>query len=182
MFDINKTFTKHDLINIADNLKLNIVYSNADNKNEIKIKIKNCINDNIKSNLNKNNYNLNTYHDLYLYLKKENPNKRLSSKERDSIITISKKIINYCLNDYNIENSMYDSKQDLLDDLYGITRYGDILSVRKACELWNKQINEIKFNPIISVKKKEMLEEKKRIKNLNNKLIIKKGHFHLDFD
>jgi len=43
MFDINKTFTKYDLINIADNLDLDIVYSTNDNKNQIKIKIKDCI-------------------------------------------------------------------------------------------------------------------------------------------
>ena len=182
MFDINKTFTKYDLINIADNLDLDIVYSTNDNKNQIKIKIKDCIQKNLKNILNPNDYNLSTYHDLYLYLKNTNPNKRLSSKERETIINISKKIINYCKNDYNLQGSCYDSKQDIIDDLYTIKKSGDILSVRKALELWNVQVNEIKFNPIISVKKKKILEEKRRIKNLNSKLIIKREKIILTFD
>jgi len=182
MFQIHKSFTKYDLINIADNLKLNIVYSTNDNKNDIKIKIRDCIQKNLQNSLNKNDYNLFTYHELYLYLNKTNPNKRLTSKERDTIINISKKIINYCKNDYHLDGSFYDSKQDIIDDLYTIKRYGDILSVRKALELWNIQVNEIKFNPIISIKKKKILEEKKRIKNLNSKLIIKREKIILTFD
>lgn len=182
MFEIHKSFTKYDLINIADNLKLNIVYSTDDDKSQIKRKVIECIQNNMGSNLNENNYNLDSIRSLMLYLKKENPNKRLSSKDKDSIITISKKIIHYCKNDYNLDLSYYDDEQSILDDLYGVKRYGDILSVRIACKLWNKQSNKIKFNPIISPAKKKLLDEKNKLKNINNKLVINSGTFILDFD
>ena len=182
MFDIHKTFTKYDLIYIADNISCDIVYSSDDNKDQIKRKLIDCIEINISKQLPTNDMKLDTYHSLMVYLKNENPNKRLSSKDKDTIISLSKKIIHYCKSDYNISLSYYDDEQSIIDDLYYIKRYGDILSVRKACELWNKQCNKLKFNVIISAKKQKLLDEKKRLKNINNKLEIKRQLITLSFD
>ena len=181
MFNIHKTFTKYDLIYIADHISCDIVYSSDDNKDQIKRKLIDCIERNLSKDLPTNDLDIDTYRNLMVYLKKENPNKRLTSKEKDTIISLSKKIIHYCKNDFTLSLSYYDDEQSVIDDLYYIKRYGDILSVRKACELWNVQCNKIKFNPIISAKKQKSLDEKIKLKNLHSGLEIKKGLITLSF-
>ena len=97
---------------------------------------------------------------------------------------LAKQIINYVLHGKCLEwIPYYNSHQDVKDDLDYIKRFGDIPSVRRACNLMNATlVPENHFIPIISPHIQEKLKEKKEKKweaiptyNCN------KGNFILDF-
>jgi len=181
-FTIHKSFTKNDLIDICSDLKLPIVYSKNDTKNDIQSKLYSFFKDNKSYSFATNHYKFEALMDLRLYLTSENPNKRLTSKEKDKIIFLSKKILHYGSNDYNLEYSDYETTQEIIDDLYYIAKYGDILSVRKAVECWNKQHGyKIKITPYISHKKKEELEKKRKYKMKEQQLKINAGNYVVTF-
>ena len=181
-FTIHKSFTKNDLIDICSELSLPIVYSKDDTKHDIQTKLYNFFKYYNAYSFPTNHYNLEVLMDLRLYLTAENPNKRLTSKEKDKIIFLSKKILHYANNDYNLKYSDYDTEQEIIDDLYYIAKYGDILSVRKAVESWNKQHgNKTKITPYISHKKKEELEKKRKYKMKDQQLKIHSGSFVVSF-
>ncbi len=181
-FTIHKSFTKNDLIEICSDLKLPIVYSKSDTKHDIQSKIYDFFKEWMQYSFATNHYNIEVLMDLRLYLTNENPNKRLTSKEKDKIIFLSKKIIHYGANDYNLKYSDYDSEQEIMDDLYYIAKYGDILSVRKAVDCWNKQHGlKTKITPDISHKKKLELEKKKKYKMKDQGLKVSTGAFVVKF-
>jgi len=182
-FIIHKSFTKNDLIDICSELSLPIVYSKDDTKHDIQTKIYGFFKKWVQYSFPTNHYNLEVLMDLRLYLTAENPNKRLTSKEKDKIIFLSKKIIHYGANDYNLKYSDYDTEQEIIDDLYYIAKYGDILSVRKAVDCWNKQHgNKTRITPYISHKKKQELEKKRQYKMKDQKLKIETGKFIVRFN
>ena len=85
-FTIHKSFTKNDLIDICSELSLPIVYSKDDTKHDIQTKIYGFFKKWMQYSFPTNHYNLEVLMDLRLYLTSENPNKRLTSKEKDKII------------------------------------------------------------------------------------------------
>ena len=117
-FIIHKSFTKNDLIDICSELSLPIVYSKDDTKHDIQTKIYGFFKKWVQYSFPTNHYKLEVLMDLRLYLTSENPNKRLTSKEKDKIIFLSKKILHYGANDYNLKYSDYDTEQEIIDDLY----------------------------------------------------------------
>jgi len=182
-FQIHKSFTKNDLIDICNELKLPIVYSKAETKNEIQVKIYDFFKHNMRYTFSPNHYKLDCLTDLRMYLTGENPNKRLTSKEKDKIIFLSKKILHYANNDYNLKCSDYKTEQEIIDDMYYISKFGDILSVRKACEVWNKYHGlQTRIIPYISHKKKIELEKKRKYKMKNSQLKVESGKFVLEFN
>jgi len=95
--------------------------------------------------------------------KKQRPNLKL----KNLIMLKAKKVVKYCSDNYKLSDSTYLSHEDVYHDVMFIASYGDISTVRKACNLYNDSpfcINHI--NPILSDDK---------VKEISNKRIIKKN-------
>tara|TARA_R110000772_G_scaffold38768_3_gene91290 strand:- start:908 stop:1234 length:327 start_codon:yes stop_codon:yes gene_type:complete len=105
----------------------------------------------------------------------------LSVKKRNEIILNSKKIISYFKNGCNLEKSLFNKQEDILQLINEIKQYGDISSVRRAIKLYNEKYKtDIKYE--ISDEIKYELETKKKIKELSIPTIqVKYGKFILDF-
>ena len=95
----------------------------------------------------------------------------------------SKKIINYARNNYYLMPSSYLSFDEVYTDAVHISKHGGIPSVRKAIELLN---NDPKLAYKIEVKVPKRVEnqikKKKKLKQSNVPLYIKRGKFVINFD
>jgi hypothetical protein len=164
---IHKSFSKTDLIDVINHLDLKVVHSHQDNKHSIQEKITECLKGSID--IKKDNfYNIDNKDGLITFLKSTNPKKTLSVKEKKNVMTIAKHMIQHYKNDYNIALSKYENYRDMKDDMDFIKQFGDIPSVRRACNLMNQDkyfISEgVKFEPYISPQVKIELDEKKTTK------------------
>jgi len=183
MLVIHKSFTRNDLIGIIDDLPLPICISKSDYKDDIKKKIYGAIEHDKSMVFTSLKYpEIRNITELLCYLKNENPKRRMSSKEKDNIIAISKKIIHYCDVDYRIEYSDYETQQEVVDDVNYIRQYGDLLSVRKACEKYNLQGGIVKLEPVLSLEKKEQLRKKKLKRTVHSGVRFVRKETWITFD
>tara|TARA_R110001606_G_scaffold346533_1_gene495484 strand:+ start:121 stop:672 length:552 start_codon:yes stop_codon:yes gene_type:complete len=162
---IHKSHSKRDLINIIQIFKFDLGDINKCKKKELIIRLQNYLLtiDKIEPELNV--YMIYTLVELKQYLNNCNPKKVLSIKEKNEVINICKKIKNYCYNNYNLSVSMYNNNDEIINDAKFILPYGDIPSVRKACNLLNRDNNlNLKLNPTMS---------KQTIKELDNRRVLK---------
>jgi|DEB0MinimDraft_6_1074348.scaffolds.fasta_scaffold00456_2 hypothetical protein len=123
--------------------------------------------------------------ELRKFLTSPNPKKNISIKEKNDEILRAKKIIHYCDNNYNINNSLFTSRRILYEEAKLNAIHGDIPIVRKA----NKKLMEDPFKLYnikctISPLVQRDLDIKKK---LNTKIDtyecqIKFGSFIIDFD
>ena len=173
---IHKSFSKADLIEIINTLDLKVVFSHQDNKRNIHSKLNECLKD--KIDIKPNLYNIENKDGLIQYLQKQNTKKTLTIREKNDVMSICKKIIQYCKNDYFLECTKYKSFVDLKDDMDYIKQFGDIPSVRRCCRLMNSDpsFTDYKFIPLISPDIQKLLDEKRIIKTIKiNKLVIKRA-------
>ena len=163
---IDKSHSKTDLIELINDLNLPIVHSHQDNKNDIQTKFKECITK--KFDIHDNFYNINNKDDLISYLENKNPKKVLTIKEKQNVMLLCKKIIQYCKNDYDLTITDYNNQQELIDDMDYIKQFGDIPSARRCCKLMNEdpKIGGIKFKPFISAQVQKDLDQKKKTKKV----------------
>ena len=181
--NIHKTHTRNDLISMIDNLPLPIQYGRKDFKDELKKKIITTITEDSSLHFTSVKYpEITNVTQLLCYLRLENPKRRMTSKEKDNIIALSKKIIHYCEVDYNLEMSDYEDTQQIVDDMNYIRQYGDLLSVRKACNKYNEQSGIVKLEPILSVEKQEMMRKKKQKNSIASRIKFQRKHTTLTFD
>lgn len=177
---IHKSHSKTDLVDLINLLNLKIVFNHSDNKNDIQEKFVIFLKQSNDIVFPKNNYyNIYDITQLKDFLINENPKKILNVKEKNNIMNICKKIIAYCNDDYNLEDSCYDSLKDIIDDMDYIKQFGDISSVRRACKLMNKNpLCDNIFNPLISVSVQKELDSKKTSnKEIIEGIIFNKGEF-----
>ena len=175
---IHKSHSKTDLIDLINDLNIDITHSHQDNKRTIQDKIIAYLKDKKSSQIVDNFYNIKNVDGLIQYLKNKNPKKVLSIKEKNNVMLIAKHIIAYCKDNYNINNSKYDTLQELKDDMDFIKQFGDIPSVRRCCKLMNLDIKfpKITFVPYISPKvQKELNDKKITIQSNYQILTIRKG-------
>ena len=175
---IHKSHSKTDIIDLINNLGLKVVFSHQDNKKDIHDKINDFINNNKELNFDNNFYNIQSKDGLISYLQNINPKKTLTIKEKNNVMLICKRIIQYCKNNYEFDFAQYDSLQDLQDDMDYVKQFGDIPSVRRCCRLMNEdpKFGGIKFIPFISPQVKKDLDDKKITKtNHYYKLAIRRS-------
>ena len=163
---IDKSYSKTDLIELINDLNLPIVHSHQDNKLDIQNKFKECMTK--KFNIPDNFYKIKNKDELISYLSNKNPKKILTIKEKQNVMIICKKIIQYCKNNFDLTITDYNSHKDLIDDLDFIKQFGDIPSVRRCCRLMNEDPNMagIKFKPLISAQVQKDLDQKKKTKKV----------------
>lgn len=162
---IHKSHSKTDLIDLINTLELKIVFSHQDNKKDIQKKFIEYLKNPIPK-IKQNFYHIENKDGLISYLQNQNPKKTLSIKEKNNVMMISKHIIQYCKNNYDLEYTKYKNTQELQDDMDFIKQFGDVPSVRRCCRLMNEdpKFSGYKFVPLISPQVKKVLDEKKTIK------------------
>jgi len=173
---IHKSHSRTDLVELINDLNLPIVHSHQDNKNDIQTKFKECIKKQFE--IKDNFYNIKSKDSLISYLENKNPKKTLTIKEKQNVMMICKKIIQYCKSNYDLTVTDYNSQQELIDDMDYIKMFGDIPSSRRCCRLINEdpKMGGLKFKPLISPSVQKDLDEKKKTKKvISYKLMIRKS-------
>lgn len=182
MISIHKSHTRNDMISMIEHLPLPIMVAKSDMKDDLKKKFVQVIETEKTLHFTSLKYpEITNITELLCYLKLDNPRRRMTSKEKDNIIALSKKIIHYCDMDYHLELSDYSDIQDITDDVNYIRQYGDLLSVRKACERYNLQGGIVRLEPILSVEKREQLKRKAEKKNIKNRIKFERKEVWVDF-
>ena len=185
MFVIHKSHSKANLLDLINDLSLKIIFSHQDTKKDIQNKLKSFCSSDLNKKFEENLYNIKNLYDLKCYLISPNPQKKLSIKEKKNVMFIAKQIINYILHGKVLEwVPYYKSHQDVIDDLHYLKQYGDIPSVRRACNLMNSTlVPENHFIPVISPHIKEKLKEKQEHKwEVIPTYNCTKGSFTLQFE
>ncbi len=98
-------------------------------------------------------------------------------------MSFCKEVIHYCTAGYVIENTHFNSMEEIEIQMKDIEKYGDIPSVRRSCRLMNMNPHSHeKYSPCISHKVQLELDLKrqKKVKRFNC-LIRKEGQFTLSF-
>ena len=109
--------------------------------------------------------------------------KTLTIKEKDEVMSRSKKIIGYCRNNYFLMPSSYISFDEVYNDAVYIAKHGGIPSVRKAIENLNKD-PKLAYPIELKIPKRvqNQIKKKTKIKQSSVPLYIKRGKFVISFD
>ena len=181
---IDKSHSKHDLIDIINTINVPIVFSHSNNKRDIQDKLIELFDSNTNIVFEPNVYKIQTLKDLRIYISNPNPKKILSVKDKQTIMLICKEIVKFCKNKYIISKTNYKTIRDLEDDMLYIIQFGDLPSVRRVCRLMNNNVQRSQlWTPIISPQIRKQLDEKLKSKQINpSSLSIQKGHYKISFD
>ena len=169
-----------DIISVFE---LPIKNRNEYNKSQLQMKIIDCLNYFDSINPDMDYFFCETKEDLISYLENPNPDKNLTIKEKDDVMSRSKKIIGYCRNNYYLMPSSYMSFDEVYNDAVHIAKYGGIPSVRKAIELLNSD-PKLAYPIELKIPKRveNQIKKKKKIKQADIPLYIKRGKFVISFD
>ena len=180
---IHNTHSRKELFDIIAVFELPIKNKNEFNKAQIQMKICECLEYFDKINPDMDYFFIETKEDLVKYLELPNPHKTLTVKEKDDVMTRSKKIINYARNNYYLMPSSYLSFDDVYNDAVHISKYGGIPSVRKAIEYLNKD-SKLAYPIDLKIPKRveNQIKKKKKMKNSQIPLYVKHGKFLITFD
>ena len=89
--------------------------------------------------------------------------KKIPIKKRNEVILIAKKIISFYKSNGNLNRSLFNSIEEVIEQTRYISYYGDFSSVRRAVKLMNLQFNlDIKCS--MSDETEYKLAEKSKIK------------------
>ena len=173
---IHKSHSRTDLVELINDLNLPIVHSHQDNKNDIQTKFKECMKKQFE--IKDNFYNIKSKDSLISYLENKNPKKTLTIKEKQDVMMICKKIIQYCKSNFDLTITDYNNQQELIDDMDFIKQFGDIPSVRRCCRLINQdpKMGGLNFKPLISPQVQKDIDQKKKTKKVTSyKLTIRRS-------
>jgi len=163
----HKTHTKKDILKILKTLEVEV--NNILSKREIIELLPKIILEDAK--YKENEFKINNKSDFLSYMKNKSPIVRLNTEDKKIVMIKCKNIIQYCMNKYELENSAYTHRNEIMNDAVYIHKYGDIPSVRRAIKLYNMDPQKIiKYNNYkINEEQKELL-----INELKTKLESKK--------
>jgi len=169
---IHKTHSKRELVELVSHFHINVgddptKYNKKELQQVIVDKIETLSDDNINYD---NKYFCNSVEDLINYLSNYNVRKILSVKEKETLMKISKRLQNYCRNDYRLEYTMYQNIYELINDAQKICKFGESPTIRKTIEALNKdpKIN-IELRPCLTPADSIALaEQEEKIKNEKN--------------
>lgn len=182
-FKIHQTHSRKELLDVIRIFKLPVTNRSDKNKSQLSEAIVECINFLQVVEPEGEHFFVACKEELIEYLVKENEYKSLTIKEKDDVMVLAKKIIQYAKNGYLLIPSSYMDTKQIFDDAKYISKYPEIPSVRKAIELYNKdQKAREKIELIIPRRVKIQLEKRKKVKSSQIPLYIKHGEFILDFD
>ena len=180
---IHNTHSRKELFDIITVFQLPISNKNDFNKAQIQMRIIECLDYFENINPETEYFFIETKEELIKYLEEPNPNKTLTIKEKDDVMARAKKIINYGRNNYFLMPSSYMSFDDVYNDAVKISKYGAIPSVRKAIELLNKD-PKLAYPIELRIPRRveNQIKKKKKLKQSDIPLYIKRGKFEIRFD
>tara|TARA_R110000764_G_scaffold38453_1_gene85206 strand:- start:1548 stop:2123 length:576 start_codon:yes stop_codon:yes gene_type:complete len=182
-FEVHMSHSRKELLDIIRVFKLPITSKNDKNKKELQDAIVETVRflDNVEP--EDEYFFIGCKEELIEYLKKQNPAKTLTIKEKTEVMLLAKKIIAYSRNGYFLLPCGYMDAIDVYKDATYIAKFPEIPSVRKAVELINKDPKmRDKIEMVIPRRVKKQLEKRKAVKQSNIPLYVKKGEFILSFD
>lgn len=123
--------------------------------------------------------------ELMEYLIHPDSSKSLTIKEKAEVMEIAKYIMMYCKNSYYLSYSPFLNWEDMYEKVKHISQYGDIPSVRKAVDGFNKDPRMLETNQkievVMSSKCRKKIERKKRmIQKQKVSLKVRHGTFVFD--
>jgi hypothetical protein len=177
---IHKSHSKKNLIELFE--ALHISFDKNKNKREIINEITNLIQN--KLTVPKNSYHIKDLSELIQYLTKPNIKEKISIDEKNKVMLKCKRIIQYAKSGYNFEITDYTTRQELYNDIIFISPYGFIPSVRRACKLYNQDLNKIEhINPIIPLNIQADIDLQRKVKRNNfYNFKMRKGKFIVLFE
>lgn len=178
---IHKTHSKKNLIQLFEAFHITL------DKNKSKREIIKDITLMIQNKLivpYENAYNIKNLTELIEYLQRPNHKEKISIDDKNKVMYKCKKIIQYCKSGYNFDITDYTTREELYNDIIFISPYGFIPSVRRACKLYNEDVNKLNHvNAIIPPHIQKELEEKKKVKKQHYyNFKATKGKFIVRFD
>ena len=182
-FEVHMSHSRKELLDIIRVFKLPITSKNDKNKKELQDAIVETVRflDNVEP--EDEYFFIGCKEELTEYLKKQNPAKTLTIKEKTEVMLVAKKIIAYSRHGYFLLPCGYMDAIDVYKDATYIAKFPEIPSVRKAVELINKDPKmRDKIEMVIPRRVKKQLEKRKAVKQSNIPLYVKKGEFILSFD
>ena len=180
---IHNSHSRKELFDIISVFELPILNRNEYNKSQIQIKIGECLEYFDKINPDMEYFFIENKEDLIKYLEFPNPCKTLTIKEKDDVMSRSKKIIKYCRNGYYLMPASYMSFDNVYNDAVHISKHGGIPSVRKAIEVLNKD-PKLAYPIEIKIPKRveNQIKKKAKVKQSAIPLFVKHGKFIINFD
>lgn len=182
-FTVHMTHSRKELLDIIRVFKLPITNKNDKNKKLLQDAIIETVKflDNV---IPEDEYFfISSKEELIDYLKKQNPAKTLTIKEKTEVMMLAKKLIAYARNGYFLLPLGYMDSIDVYKDATYIAKFPEIPSVRKAIELINLDPKmRDKVEMIIPRRVKKQLEKRKAVKQQHIPLYRKTGSFVLSFD
>ena len=180
---IHMTHSRKELLDCIRIFKLPVTNRSDKNKSQLSSAIIECINFLTVIEPESEFFFVACKEELIEYLVKENQYKSLTIKEKDEVMLLAKKIIQYARNQYLLIPSSYMDTKEIYNDAKYISKYTEIPSVRKAIELYNLDPKaREKVELIIPRRIKIQLEKRKKVKMSTIPLYVKQGEFILDFD
>jgi|TARA_R110000782_G_scaffold81202_1_gene160532 hypothetical protein len=180
---INKTFSKGDLLEIISNFGIDIPNANNMDKLRLSIFLWSELGNLKEITADNEIYMIQNLQGLKDYLQKPNPDKILTVKQKQTIMRFCREVIVYCNNGYNIDCSIFKSREEIYIPMKDLSIHGDIPSVRRAILLLNKDVElKEKIKPIISNRMIKLLDKKKnkKVKTYYG-LIHKSGNYTVVF-
>tara|TARA_B100000768_G_C11250425_1_gene363872 strand:- start:921 stop:1469 length:549 start_codon:yes stop_codon:yes gene_type:complete len=180
---IHNSHSRKELFDIISVFELPITNRNEYNKAQIQMKIIDCLEYFDKINPDMEYFFIENKEDLIKYLEYPNPHKTLTIKEKDEVMSKSKRIIGYCRNGYFLLPYSYMSFDEVYTDAVHISKHGGIPSVRKAIEMLNKD-TKLAYPIEVKIPKRveNQLKKKRKLKQSEIPLYIKRGKFIIEFN
>ena len=182
-FDIHMSHSRKELLDIIRIFKLPITNKNDKNKKLLQSAIVECVR--FLNNIEPEDeyFFINSKEELIEYLKKQNPAKTLTIKEKTEVMLVAKKLIAYSRHGYFLLPCGYMDAIEVYKDATYIAKFPEIPSVRKAIELVNKDPKmRDKVEMVIPRRVKKQLDKRKAVKQQHIPLYRKTGEFILTFD
>ena len=183
---IDKSHSKKELLHIINYFNIPTGLSNKNNKHDIATNLWEILSKTDYIHIPKDNqFLIEDIKDLRMFLKNQNPKKRLSVKEKDNISFKTKKLHHYCINNFCIETSFFEDLIEVYDTASFISSHGDLPIVRKTLKLLMDDPKKLyNIEPKISPEIMKEIHIKKKLKNKSRfyKCDIKHGTFIITFD
>tara|TARA_R110000851_G_scaffold250562_1_gene403031 strand:- start:181 stop:753 length:573 start_codon:yes stop_codon:yes gene_type:complete len=183
---IDKSHSKKELLHIINYFNITTGLSQKNNKHEIATNLWDIVSKTDYIHIPKDNqFLIEDIQQLRLFLKNQNPKKRLSVKEKDNISFKTKKLHHYCINNYCIETSFFEDIIDVYNTASSVSVHGDLPIVRKVLRLLKNDPKQLyNIEPKISPEMMKEIHIKKKLKKRtsNYKCDIKHGTFIITFD
>tara|TARA_R110000782_G_scaffold15765_7_gene45813 strand:+ start:1608 stop:2159 length:552 start_codon:yes stop_codon:yes gene_type:complete len=166
---IHKSHSKKDLFNFINEFKIPIHSHELLTKSQLILLLTDAMASGLFYINENNKYLVKTEKDMNDYLFTCNPKKLLTVKDKKQLIKDCRRINQYSTNSFCINNTTFDSQEEVEELVIACSEYGDIPSVRKMLKKYNSNIS---LKNIIKPKISSIIQ-----KELNDKQIIKKQYF-----